>query len=677
MIPHEFRFDCSRIIPSQRAITLVLATILFYGLAAPSHAVVRGKPVHGLALYGEPKYGPDFEHFEYVNPDAPKGGTITRGLIGTFDSFNAFSFKGTPPHPAILQYMANGSFFYFNEPLMARGADEPMALYCLLCKTVELAEDNSWIEYVMRPEARFHDGTPVTADDVLFSFNILMEKGHPRYKFYWGDVDRVEKTAEGHVRFYFKTTLNNELPLLIGELPVLSKAFWETRDIETATLEIPIASGPYRIGNFEPGRFFTFERDPNYWGKDLPVTRGSANFDEMRFDYYRDDDVSFQAFMAGEFDIRGESNSTRWATGYDQGLIDSGALIKEAFTDDQPNTIHPFVMNIRRAKFSDARVRQALALAFDFDGTNRTVAHGLMAPFLSFYQGAELASSGLPEGEELEILERFRDQIPDEVFTTAFTPPRNNSDNALRDNLLAAQELLASSGWTIRDGVLTNETTNEVFEFEFLLRLPIYERWVGPYLKNLERLGIKGVMRTVDPTQYLNRMDEFDFDMTVGARPLWGGQSNSPGNEQREMWGSTAADQSGSQNWIGIKNPAIDAIIEELIKAPTRESLVAHTNALDRVLLWNHYVVPAYVVPEIWWAYWNKLGRPEYTPASGPQPAVWWFDEAKGAKLVGLQSNKMSATPDDGEGQATGLLVFTLGAIVAVLAFLRYRRRRA
>ena len=660
-----------KIILKLPALLILIMGLLICSINKPAHAIVRGKPVHGLALYGEPKYRTEFEDFEYVNPNAPKGGTLTRGLIGTFDSFNAFSFKGTPPHPAILQYAGNGSFFYFNETLMARGADEPMALYCLICKTVEVAEDNTWIEYTIRPEARFHDGSPITAEDVVFSFNILMEKGHPRYRYYWGDVDSVEKLEEDRVRFYFKTTKNNELPMLVGEIPVLKKSFWETRGIESATLEIPIGSGPYRIDSFEPGRFFTFKRDPNYWGKDLPVTRGSANFDVMRFDYYRDDDVSFQAFLSGAFDIRGENDPTRWATGYEQDLIDSNALIKEAFSDNQPDEIHPFVINIRRAKFTDIRVRKALALAFDFDGTNRTVAHGLMVPFRSFFQGAGLESTGLPKGKELEILERYRAQIPREVFTTAFEPPRNKSEGDLRKNLMLAQSLLAEAGWIIRDGILTNENTGERFEFEFLLRLPFYERWVGPFLKNLERLGIRGVIRLVDPTQYLNRMDEFDFDMTIGARPLWGGQSNSPGNEQREMWSSDAADRNGSENWIGIKDLGIDAIIEDLIKAPTRESLIAHTHALDRVLLWNHFVVPAYVEPNIWWAYWNKLGRPQYTPASGPQPAVWWYDEEKDAELGRLQNTHTNDTKG-----LSKLLVIALIAAGSVLAFIVYRQRR-
>ena len=391
----------------------------------------------------------------------------------------------------------------------------------------------------------------------------------------------------------------------------------------------------------------------------------------MRFDYYRDDDVSFQAFMSGAFDIRAENDATRWATGYDEDLIDSAALIKEAFTDDQPDEIHPFVINIRRPQFADIRVRKALALAFDFDGTNRTVAHSLMLPFRSFYQGASLASTGLPSGEELEILARYRGQIPEEVFTTPFEPPRNKSEGDLRKNLILAQSLLAEAGWIIRDGILTNENTGERFEFEFLLRLPFYERWVGPFLKNLERLGIQGAIRLVDPTQYLNRMDEFDFDMTIGARPLWGGQSNSPGNEQREMWSSDAADRNGSENWIGIKDPGIDAIIEDLIEAPTRKSLVAHTHALDRVLLWNHFVVPAYAEPNIWWAYWNELGRPQYTPASGPQPAVWWFDEAKAAKLARPLNTRMN----DKESLSS-ILIVTLIAASAVIALIVYRQRR-
>jgi len=653
-----------------------LAVICLFVIAlsgTSAHALVRGKPVHGLSLYGEPKNGPDMTHFDFVNPNAPKGGVLRRRLIGTFDTFNSFSFKGTPPHPGIIAYAGNGTFFYVVEPLMQRSAEEPMTSYCLICETVELAEDSMSIEYTLRSEARFHDGAPVTVEDVIFSYESLINKGHPRYKLYWGDVDRAEKTGDRKVRFYFKTDKNTELPMLVGEIPVLNKKFWEGRDFQAATLDVPVSTGPYRIDRFEPGRFFVLKRDPNYWGKDLAVTRGAFNFDEIRIDYYRDDDVSFQAFTADAFDIFVESDATRWSTGYSQALVDSGAMVKEAFEDGQPDEIHPFVINIRRGKFSDARVRQALALAFDFDGINRTVAYGLMSPFTSFFMGSDLASSGLPAGEELAILEKYRGQIPDEVFTTSFTPPRTDAAGS-RENLLKAQGLLAAAGWEIRGDTLTHAATGEKFEFEFVIKEPLFEKWINPYLMNLQRLGIKATLRRVDPTQYLNRINDYDFDMTIGDFP-WGGQSNSPGNEQRQQWSSVAADRPGSENWIGIKNPAIDAIIEDLIRAPTRESLLAHTHALDRVLLWNHYVVPAYAEPKIWWAYWNKLGHPATTPLSGPNPAYWWFDEAKAA-VLDAKRNSTSATPDVPGRSRLPLILTLVAAGAVVVVFILVRRRR-
>lgn len=644
--------------------------------AAPAHALVTGEPVHGLSIYGAPRYPAGFTHFSYLNPDAPKGGTLTRATIGTFDSFNAFSFKGNKPSPGIIHYLGAAHYMYFNEALMVRGADEPGTWYCLVCETVEVAPDRLWVEYSLRPEARFHDGTPITADDVVFSFETLIAKGHPRYRVYWGDVTRAEKTGDLKVRFHFKDDKNTELPLIMGELPVLSRKFWEGRDFEAVTLDVPVASGPYRIDRFEAGRYYVLKRDPAYWGWNLPLIKGVHNFDEIRIDYYRDDDVAFQAFMNGSLDLRSEADSTRWATGYDPSLVDAGALIKEGFSDGQPDEKHPFVLNIRRPLFADARVRKALALAFDFDGTNRTVAYGLMEPFSSYWQGSDIAASDLPQGEELAILDRFRGQVPDEVFTTAFKPPRTGDEGALRRNLLEAQKLLSEAGWEIKGGTLTNAESGAPFAFEFLIHLPVYEKWIGPYLLNLERLGIKGRIRIVDPTQYLNRMNEFDFDMVMGELPYWGGQSSSPGNEQREMWGSAAADRPGSENWIGIKNPAIDAIIEELVRAPSREVLLAHAHALDRILLWNHYVIPGYVEPEIWWAYWNKLGRPDVTPSDGPNPATWWYDAEKAGKLAAIMKTRAARGPADGGSGRDTLLLALAAAAVLVLGFLAVRRFR-
>jgi len=659
-------------------VRILAAAVLAFGVlgAGAAHALVLGKPVHGLTLYGEPKYGPEMEHWPFVNPNAPKGGTLVRSAIGTFDSFNAFSFKGNKPHPGIIHYMGNGWHFLFNEPLMTHGADEPFANYCLLCETVEVAPDKLSIEFALRPEARFHDGSPVTAEDVIFSFEILMSKGHPRYKLYWGDVTRVEKTGERKVKFHFKDDKNTELPLLMGEIPVLSKGWWEGRDFEAGTLDIPNATGPYRIDRFEAGRYFVLKRDPNYWGKDLNLNRGSYNFDEMRVDYFRDDDVAFQAFQSGTVDLRIEVDAARWAAGYDKQLVDAGAIVLDSWTTGQPDESFAFVMNTRRAQFADRRVRRAIGLAFDFDGSNKTVGHGLMQPFVSFWQGSELAAHGLPRGEELAILEKYRGRIPDEVFTQPFAPPRTPDENALRQNLLEAQELLAEAGFEIRDGVLTNAKTGAPFTFEILMRIPAFEKWVGPYTRNLTRLGIKASMRTVDPTQYLNRLNEFDFDMTVAEQPYWGGMSASPGNEQREIWGSASADHQGSHNWSGIKDPVVDEIVESLILSPTRASLVAHTNALDRILLWGHYVVPSYSKPDLWWARSGKLARMDITPYAGQLPGFWWVDEDRAAKVAAVLRNRNAPAGEEG-GTSRTLLMALAGAVGLVVLLTIFRRRKA
>lgn len=612
---------------SQRLLVGILAAAALCA-AAPAHAVVRGKPVHALALYGEPKYGPT-QAFDYINADAPKGGRLRLAANNTFDTFNAFSIKGTPA--AGLAYLGNNGFF--TEGLTVQGADEPFTQYCLLCETMELAPDNGWIEYTLRPQAKFHDGTPVTAEDVIFSFDELLNKGTPLYRLYWGDVEKAEKTGARKVRFTFKTKDNAELPLILGQLPVLSKAFWEKRGVEATTLDIPNGTGPYKIASFEPGRFIVYRRDPGYWGKDLAVTRGTHNFDEIRFDYYRDDQVAFEAFKAYQHDHITENTALRWATGYDQKIIDAGLMMKETFTDGMPDNAQGFAMNLRRAKFQDIRVREALALAFDFDSNNKTIAYGQYSPMESYFQGSELAAAGLPQGEELEILSRYKGRVPDEVFTRPFQPPRTTGAGNVRDNLLKARNLLAAAGWQVKNGVLTGPA-GEPFTFEFLIWQPGIERWVNPYLQNLERLGIKGTLRVIDTTQAINRLNEYDFDMIVGVP----GQSISPGNEQRDYWGSAAADRPGGRNYGGIKNPVVDEIIEGLIKAQTRESLVAHTRALDRVLLWNWYVVPELSVGVTRHAYWNKFGHPARVPLHGPDLTTWWLDPAKAAKVDAARS---------------------------------------
>ncbi|MDX2225292.1 MAG: extracellular solute-binding protein [Rhodospirillaceae bacterium] len=605
---------------------ILFSIALAVSAAAPATALVTGKPVHGLALYGEPKYGPDFKHFSHVNPDAPKGGTLRLSAPGGFDSLNPFIPKGIPA--AGLTYLGDAGFFI--EGLTMSGADEPFTAYCLLCETVEVAADRSWIEFALRPEARFHDGSPVTPADVIFSFETLMAKGQPLYQLYWGDIERAEQTGERKVRFVFKTKDNAELPLITGQIPIISKAYWEKRDFAAGGLDVPVSTGPYRIDRFEPGRFIVYKRDPNYWGRDLPGKIGTDNFDEIRYEYFRDNDVAFEAFKSDNFDIFVENTATRWATGYDERLLADKKMIKEGFRDGLPDDVQVFVLNLRRAKFADARTRQAIGLAFDFDWSNKTLAFGQYEPVSSFFQGSELAATGLPVGEELAILEKYRDRVPPEVFTTEFKPPRTDGSGNNRENLLKARALLAEAGWKSEGGALVN-AAGEKLEIEFLTAQQGIEKWFAPFIRNLERLGIKGQIRLVDTTQYVNRLGEFDFDLVLGGP----NQSISPGNEQREFWGSEAADRPRSRNWSGIKNPVIDAIIEDLIKAPTRDSLAAHTRALDRVLLWNHYVVPQLSVPVTRYAYWNRFGHPAATPLRGVDLTTWWFDTDRAAAATG------------------------------------------
>ncbi|HCX14085.1 MAG TPA: hypothetical protein DGZ24_02065, partial [Rhodospirillaceae bacterium] len=465
----------------QEKLSALIIALFACASFSPAQAIVRGKPVHALALHGEPKYAPG-ETFDYINPNAPKGGTFRINAAGlTFDSFNPFIIKGTPA--AGLNFL--GTNGYFIEGLTAQGRDEPFTQYCLLCETMELADDNSWIEFVIRREAKFHDGSSVTADDVIFSFSILIEKGHPFYKLYWGDVKKVEKRGLRTVRFYLGNQENAELPLVLGQLPVLSKSHWDNGVFESGSLDIPASSGPYKISKFEPGRFIVYARNAQYWGKDISVTAGTHNFDLIRIDYFRDSEVAFEAFKAYQFDHLVENTALRWATGYNNDLIDSGLMKKESFKDGMPDTTQGFVMNLRKSKFSDPRVREAMGLAFDFDWSNKTLAYDQYVPMESFFGGSELAAYGLPDGLELKILEKYRGQIPDSVFTEAFSPARTDGTGNNRTNLLKARQLLEAAGWRVNNGFLTNSKSGEKFEFEFLLGQAALEKWITPYLRNL------------------------------------------------------------------------------------------------------------------------------------------------------------------------------------------------
>ena len=575
---------------------------------------------HALSMFDDVKYDPDFVHFDYADPNAPAGGSVRLAALGTFDSLNPFILKGNAA--------AGSSLIY--DPLLTGSLDEPFTEYGRLVESVDMPADRSWVAFTLREEARWHDGRPVTVDDVIWTVETLTTKGHPFYRHYYADIAGVSQAGPRTVRFDFGDTVNRELPLIVGQIQVLPKHWWEGRDFETTTLDPPLGSGPYRIAAVEPGRSITLERVPDYWGRDLPVNRGQNNIGVIRYDYYRDATVAVEAFKAGEFDFRSENNSKEWGTAYDLPDVENGRMIKELIHHELPTGMQAFWFNTRRAKFADRRVRHALAHAFDFEWSNANLFYGQYTRTKSFFSNTELASSGLPERQELAILEPWRDQLPAEVFTRVYEPPSTDGSGNIRRNLRTAKKMLQESGWVVRDGALTHAGTGEAMEIEFLLVAPAFERIVGPVVKNMERLGIAARIRLVDPAQYQNRINEFDFDIVVSTR----GQSLSPGNEQRNYWTTDSADIPGSGNLAGIRDPVVDELVDLLIQAPNRDTLVATTRALDRVLLWGHYVIPQWHIRSFRLVYWNKFGRPATRPKYGLGfPATWWIDEEKAARL--------------------------------------------
>ena len=595
------------------------AALLLAAAALPAGADDRPTPAHGLAMHGDLKYGPDFTHFDYVDPDAPKGGTVRIGALGSYDSFNPFIIKGTPAGAA-------GAIY---DSLMDASEDEPFTQYGRLAETVTLPKDRSWVEFTLRKEARWHDGKPVTPEDVVFTFYTLIEKGAPFYRFYWGNVDKVAQTGERSVRFTFKPGENRELPLILGQLQVLPKHYWATREFDKTTLEPPLGSGPYRIGEFEPGRFVKLQRVKDYWGADVPVNKGFSNFDEIIYDYYRDGNVALEAFLAGRYDYRSENSSKAWATAYETPAVKKGVLKKEEIHHDRPAGMQGFAYNIRREMFKDRRVRQALAYAFNFEWSNKALFYGQYEHTRSYFQNSEMAATGLPGPAELKLLEPLRDELPPEVFTKEYNPPKGDADGNIRGNLREASKLLTEAGWVVKDGKRVDAKTGKPFAFEMLLVSPLFERIALPFAKNLEKLGIAMTVRTIDTAQYRRRLDTFDFDMVVATF----GQSDSPGNEQRDFWSMESARREGARNIIGIQSKAIDALVEQVIAAPTRDALVTACRALDRALQWGHYVIPNWHAPYDRIAYWDKFGRPKVTPRRGNQFTAWWVDKEKAASL--------------------------------------------
>ena len=583
---------------------------------------------HGLSLFGDLKYPADFPHFDYVKPDAPKGGRVRLFAVGSFDSLNPYTFKGE----------AAGIVGSIYDRLIKPALDEPGSEYGLIAEAVAHPPDFSSVSYRLRPQARFHDGRPITVEDIIWSMENL-KKAHPFYNFYYGNIAKVEQTGEREVRFVFSAKGNRELPQITGQMPVLPKHWWtgkdasgKSRSLLDATLEPPLGSSAYRIRKVKAGESVVLERVKDYWAKDLPVNVGYDNFDEIELIYFRDDTVALEAFKADQYDWRDENNSKNWATAYDFPAVKRGDVILEKFHLKNSRGMQAFVFNLRRKKFQDRRVREAFNYAFDFEWANTNLFYGQYTRTNSFFSNSELAATGLPEGREREILEKVKDRVPPEVFTQEYRNPVNRTPADLRNNLRRAMKLLMEAGWKLgRDGILRN-AKGEPFEVEFLLVSPAFERIVLPYIRNLKRIGIRATVRTVDSAQYERRVKSFDFDIIVGG---WG-QSLSPGNEQRNYWGSAAADRPGSRNLAGIKDPAVDWLIEQIIFAKSRKDLVAATRALDRVLLWNFYVLPTWHITYERTARWNRFGKPAKIPDySVGFPDIWWWDEEKAARIKG------------------------------------------
>lgn len=578
---------------------------------------------HAIAMHGTPKYGPDFTHFDYADPDAPKGGSMRVAAEGSFDSFNPYIAKGDPANPGVY------------ETLMIASNDEAFSKYGLLAETIEYPEDRSWVAFHLRPEARWHDGKPVTADDVVFSFNTLREKGAPFYRFYFGSVEAVEKTGPLSVKFSFGDRSNQELPLILGQLPVLPKHWWEGRDFSNTHLDPPLGSGPYKLGDFEPGRYYERVRVEDYWGRDLPVMRGHANIDRIRTDYFRDRIAIREAVKSGIVDLTSENQAKAWAVDWDTPAVNDGRLIKDLIPVKTPAGMQSFAMNARKPKFQDIRVRRALGYAFDFEWTNRTLFYGQYDRTDSFFDNSELAAEGPATGEERAILECLTAHLPETVLDAPDKAVTTDGSGWPRANLREAFKLLFEAGYEVRDLKMVNAKTGRPFRFEFLIWSASFERIILPYKRNLERLGIDVRVRLVDQSEYINRLRQFDYDMIVGS---WG-QSESPGNEQRDYWGSESASRAGSRNLIGIANPAIDALIEVLIEAPDRESLIARTRALDRALLSGHWVVPNWHISAQRLVYWDIFGKPEVSSYKGADISTWWIEPEKAA---GLQRGRSS-----------------------------------
>ncbi len=610
----------------------LLVTIMLWGHTTSQAAEQETKtgtstgPMHAIALHGTPKYPADFKNVEYVNPNAPKGGTIKQHAIGTFDSLNPFIVKGSPA--AGMNYLRSGLVY---ESLMQNAWDEPFTLYGVIAETIEIAADKSWVRFKIRDEAKWHDGVPITAHDVIWTFETLTQKGQPFFKAYWQDVETITADDDKTVTFTFSVEGNAELPLIIAEMSILPKHHWtkDGMDFEATSLDPPLGSGPYKIGKVVPGRSIEFVRNPEWWGKDLPFFQGMNNFDHIVYDYYRDNNVAHEAFLSHDYDVKIEEMAKTWHESYKIPADKQSKLNKQEIENSRPAGMQAFVYNIRRPLFKEKAVREALAYAFDFEWSNKQFAYGTYKRTNSYFENSDLASQGLPTEDELIILEPLRGKIPDEVFTKTYQAPVTDGTGNIRSNLRTAIQILEGAGYATLDenGIrfkTLEDGTKQSLKFEILYYSASFERWVLPFIQNLKRLGVEANFRVVDSAQFQRRVDTFDFDMIIGSF----GQSGSPGNEQREFWGSDRATMNGSRNYIGIQDPVIDSLVDGIIHATSREDLITKTHAMDRILLWNHYVIPMWHYPKWRIAYWNNIERPE--KLSGISPLItqtWWASQ--------------------------------------------------
>ncbi len=617
-----------------RTRTLFAATLALLSLAVSSPMAVADDQWHTTSsLTGPSKYGENFQRYDYVNPDAPKGGTRNYVVLGTYDSFNPFIVQGAPA-AGFVEF--GGGLLY--DTLMEQATDEGSVSHPLVAEAYKYPADYSSATYRLDPRAKWHDGQPITVDDVIWSFQVL-KANSPMYSRYFENVTDAVAVSDREVEFHFNQKGNRELPKILGDLVVLPKHWWEgtdasgkKRDITRPTLEVPLGSAAYKVASFKPGSEIVWQRVPDYWGAKLPVKIGRENFDTQRFTYVLDDNAAWQAFTKGGFDdIHREMSSRKWATFYNFPAFQAGDVVKKTFESEHAQPMQGFVFNQRRPIFQDRRVREALTLPFDFETMNRTLFFGFNTRTSSYFQGSELASSGLPQGKELEILEKYRDKLPPELFTQEFKLPVYDSPQAERKYLKQAVDLLAQAGWVIKGGKMVNAKTGEPLKFEILGSNDTDQIISSPYIANLRKIGVEATLRIIDTSQYINRINHFDFDMVTTVLQ----QSESPGNEQRDFWSSKAADSPGSRNLMGIKDPVVDALVDRIIFATDRDDLVATTHALDRVLLWNFYLVPQYYRSAVWYAYWNKFGIPDKQPAYlGADTDSWWIDTEKEKALA-------------------------------------------